>query len=389
MHNSGCRFPRANSRRKIERWKAYRPSRVSMSSFIIVLATIHSCVSYSREAAVGRTQKCSYAVSVTRENILTKLDSLPCRESIPRQCGRSRDTRENFYRRDLTSPRRRRYSGRPRGKHRKRRATRGTEERRRYSIHFFTNVSRICREIPVPGADQSQRRWKRRCRVTTVTFHCGVRDSIVRLAFAKPGKFGRILSLLLYLRFQPRQPHRYDAHFFRVIPRSSVLSICISRLRRQQRMYRRSTHSEELASEGISRRRMRRGNVELHSASARERLREGDRETDRDIERARVKCVRRFGVEEERGQRGNRRISPGGGKLAKTRRRRTVARVNDYVSLWSGKQETAGVESREGPAESEADSPRTLLRVELFPASIRFAEKKHARTPSTAAPDAP
>lgn len=38
------------------------------------------------------------------------------------------------------------------------------------------------------------------------------------------------------------------------------------------------------------------------------------------------------------------------------------------------------VKSCKGPAESEADSPRTLLRVELFPASIRFAEKKHART---------
>lgn len=35
-------------------------------------------------------------------------------------------------------------------------------------------------------------------------------------------KKSRIHYSYLYLRFQPRQPRRYDAHFFRVIPRSRL-----------------------------------------------------------------------------------------------------------------------------------------------------------------------
>lgn len=36
-------------------------------------------------------------------------------------------------------------------------------------------------------------------------------------------------------------------------------------------------------------------------------------------------------------------------------------------------------ERREGPAESEGDSPRTLLRAELFSASIRFHRRRNMR----------
>jgi len=101
----------------------------------------------------------------------------------------------------------------------------------------------------------------------------------------------------------------------------------------------------------------------LYSTREKERKRERERET-------------------ERKREGKREVDDGGQEIGKSeaRTRRTSGCLPAFWKRTDGDVDDGGRrERRESPAESEGDSPRTLLRAELFPASIRFRRRRNMR----------